>query len=82
MFFSKFLKIFDISYNIENFKAKILNVHDDKHSRIMMSTSRGRAERQINMSKLFANFFGDMVFPARKGVFEIGKVFLVINNDV
>ena len=44
VFFSKFTKTPDISYDIENFKAKISNVHDDKHLRIKMSTSRGHAK--------------------------------------
>ena len=41
------LQTVDISHNIENFKEKISNVHDDKHLvTIKMSTSRGRVKRQ------------------------------------
>ena len=59
MFFSKFTKTVDISYNIENFKAKISNVHDDKHLRIKMSREavpNGKHEQTIDS-------FGDTVFP-------------------
>ena len=43
VFVGKFTKTVDISYNIENFKAKVSNVHDGKHVGIEMSTSRGHA---------------------------------------
>ena len=71
--FSKFTRTVDISYSIENIKAKISNVRDDKHLTIKMSTSRSRAKRQsIDYS------FNDMVFPARKGALDTGQVFYLI----
>ena len=61
----------DISYNIENFKAKVSNVLDDKHLGIKMSTSRGHAPmpdgKHRGKHKQTIDFLGDIVFPEKKG---------------
>ena len=66
MLVGKFTKTVDISYNIKNFKAKVSNVHDDKHSGIKMTTSRGHAPMPDGKHKQTIDFFGDTVFPAKK----------------
>ena len=66
MFVGKFKKTVDISYNIENFKAKVSNVHDDKHLAIKMSTSRGHARWQTRANY---RFFLVILFFLQKKVF-------------
>ena len=70
MFVGKFTKTVNISYNIENFKAKVSNVHDDKHLRCQhrVAMPDGKHEQTID-------FFGDTVFPAKKGAFDTEQVF-------
>ena len=55
-------KTVGISYNIENFKAKISNVHDDQHLRCQ------HASQVQDMSKLSGiPFIGDIGLLTRKG---------------
>ena len=75
MFVGKFTKTVDISYNIENFKAKVSSVHDDKHVGIEMSTSRGHAPMPHGKHEQTIDFFGDIVFAAKKDAFDAGQVF-------
>ena len=54
----------------ENLKAKVSNVYDDKHLRCQHREAMpdGKHEQTID-------FFGDTVFPAKKGAFDIEQVF-------
>ena len=51
-----------ISYNIENFEAKII-------IRIKISTSLGRVKPQDQQTVDYS--FGHVAFPAKKGAFDV-----------